>query len=1031
MISHLFLWGAFALLMGGAVTGYLRLKPALTQMYSQETEQLLQHTRLSRHISSIMSDANLALMQFSNGDIPGIFSENQDLLHAALQTLLEQVNEPKLREVIVLFDANLQTMFAQCSLLLQDITNANGRANNIQAELNLLSTAIAQNTKKGPLAEQHQHEEVITELQQSWQTLLAIERLRPLLERAPLVGNPPNKKKHIIPLLTRLENHTSRLAELLADIPEVDASQLQPLVNKYIQTQHALWQNQAMTLERFNTLLTSRAHLARSLEKLDEQAAGQGAKLLAQVQQKMLVASLSIVGLSALLAVLAFSFFTRTIRRHVTTPMRQMHSGIVSVTEGSFPPDVAFERKDEWENMKIALLGMANEMHNYYLFMENRNHELKEEILRRRISENEWCASREAFRSIFEYMDYGVFKITLNGALLECNPAFRKLIAMADSTPLDPENPPSIETLMPELDLPKLYRQLSEHDDIHFFDLQLQRSNKTRWISLYFKLKKGEQRHPAHIYGLARDVTDQKKQMEALRKAKETAEESAKTKSQFLANMSHEIRTPLGGVIGMTEMLSETPLDERQNKYVKAALQSAHSLMNIINDVLDFSKIEANRMKIDPVDFSLQEVLDSNLRSLGLQAKRKGLDFEIIVDEAVPAKLHGDPGRLGQILVNLVGNAIKFTLEGSVRLRVAPSFEFSKTGAQRYSFAVDDTGIGINPKNLQTIFDSFSQEDGSLTRQFGGTGLGLAISKRLAVLMDGSLIATNREGGGSTFELILPLPEATASEEKETKPEVRLNSQGLLGLRVLLAEDNAVNRLFATDLLRQAGMEVEEAENGRQALSMLQEKEFDLILMDIQMPLLDGIETTQLIRTSGAPYRDIPIIALTAHAMAHERQRFLDKGMNAHIAKPVDQKELFRILNTFAPLGKRQPATEGPAPEEPPILDTPAALTALMDNKNILKQMREKFIEQSQLWAEGLDGMKKKSDREKLADLLHSLLGSSGTLGAVYLRNVAEEMKPRVQPATEEELLEMADTISQALSRTIAAMTQERDNTTR
>ncbi len=405
---------------------------------------------------------------------------------------------------------------------------------------------------------------------------------------------------------------------------------------------------------------------------------------------------------------------------------------------------------------------------------------------------------------------------------------------------------------------------------------------------------------------LIREVAERREAEAAMAAAKEAAEAASQAKSVFLANMSHEIRTPLNGILGMAQVLAATELDETQQGFLKDIEDSAGALLRIINDILDFSKIEADRLEISMEPMSLRGVLASVAASLGVLAADKGLGLSTEVTEDVPDLLLGDADRLRQVLLNLAGNAIKFTKRGGVVIGVQcvetclPPEAAAQHPSQELLFTVSDTGIGIAPQDLERIFEPFTQADGSYTRRFGGTGLGLAITKRLVALMGGDIAVESVPGEGSvfTFTAVFDL-EADA-------PETAAPTQGvapapLPPLRVLVADDNRVSRDIIEKWLWQRGHVVSAAGDGRQALDAATTAAFDLVLMDIQMPGINGLEAARGIRA--LPDQDkasVYIAAVTAHAMPGDRERFLADGLDDYLSKPVAQAELDRVLTAAA-----------------------------------------------------------------------------------------------------------------------------------
>lgn len=374
------------------------------------------------------------------------------------------------------------------------------------------------------------------------------------------------------------------------------------------------------------------------------------------------------------------------------------------------------------------------------------------------------------------------------------------------------------------------------------------------------------------------------------------AEDATRAKSEFLATMSHEIRTPINGVIGMTGLLLDTELTQEQAKIATFIHSSGEALLSVINDILDFSKIEARKLDMEEIAFDFRCTLENIVEMFSVRAKDKDLEIVCVLDPRIPVTLYGDPGRIRQVVLNLAGNALKFTQSGKIIIQAELESEAESTSMVRIS--VKDTGIGIPSNRLGSIFDPFTQADGSTTRHYGGTGLGLAICKQLSELMGGTIGVESREGEGSTFWFTIALKRHDELPQDMPVHEA-VNGSICENKRVLLAEDNVINQMVAVSLLKKLGFIVDVAENGSEALKSLEQNHYDLVLMDCQMPVMDGYEATLVIRdpTSHVLNHAVPIVAMTANAMGGEREKCLAAGMNDYTTKPVKFEILKKVLS--------------------------------------------------------------------------------------------------------------------------------------
>jgi PAS domain S-box-containing protein len=504
------------------------------------------------------------------------------------------------------------------------------------------------------------------------------------------------------------------------------------------------------------------------------------------------------------------------------------------------------------------------------------------------------------------------------------------------------------------------------------------------------------------ILGIGVDITERRQLQDSLALARDEALEASRLKSEFLANMSHEIRTPMNGIVGMSELLMDSPLDDDQREMGSVIQKSAESLLGIINDILDFSKIEAGKLRIEPAEMELRAVVDDAIVLLLPTAEKKHLELTCEFDPALEGLLLGDSGRIRQVLLNLAGNAVKFTLKGRVSILIRRMEE--RATERVIEVRIQDTGIGISPAAQKQLFQAFTQADGSTTRRFGGTGLGLAISRQLVELMGGEIGLVSEEGHGSTFWFRLPLPKVSRENEsmRPIDREETLSNQIQPGLHFLVAEDNLTNQMVARGFLEKMGHHADFAVNGNEVLELLKRKSYDAILMDCQMPEMDGYMAARRIRAveveRGTP--PIPIIALTAFAMATDRAKCLEAGMNDYLPKPLRAEELQKALlrcnlaqrNGHARAGAQAARTKSSPPADALVADHVAQLRGLpgRERATLLEEVVEIFLRET---PDSLSNLGQLADRRafvETAKLAHRLAGSAASIGGKYMQAAAQ-----------------------------------------
>ncbi|ACQ93003.1 Hpt sensor hybrid histidine kinase [Tolumonas auensis DSM 9187] len=480
--------------------------------------------------------------------------------------------------------------------------------------------------------------------------------------------------------------------------------------------------------------------------------------------------------------------------------------------------------------------------------------------------------------------------------------------------------------------------------------------------------------------------------------ARDEAQAANKAKSHFLATMSHEIRTPLNAVINLSELLLETQLDDRQRKLTQGVCEGGRSLLQLVNDVLDFSRIEAGRLELVTTSFRLHDLLDGLASLFEKEAVIKKLHFGLSISPDVPDVIAADPSRLRQILQNLLANAIKFTEKGSVSIAVrmlAANQQKPPDSVPMMIFHISDTGIGISESDQQRLFQEFSQVDTNLDRRFGGSGLGLAIAARLVMLMGGKIGCHSVAGIGSTFWFTLPAKTNGVVHEQNIADD-----SGLLPVNVLLVEDSLTNQMVATAMLEKTGCQITIANDGYESLEKVRQAEFDVVLMDVSMPGMDGLEATRRIRAMGGRYLTLPILAMTAHAFAHDREACLEAGMNDYLSKPLQREQLYSLLKKWALNNDKGMVPEVVPPPVAmigttnPILDDRIIQTLLNDTSpDLFKQLVVIFLQESREHFDAMALSIPQGDLVAAAKSAHAVKSSAGALGAVALQDMCGQLE--------------------------------------
>lgn len=630
-------------------------------------------------------------------------------------------------------------------------------------------------------------------------------------------------------------------------------------------------------------------------------------------------------------------------------------------------------------------------------------------------TQNELIDKKTSLQTLLDSVAEGIYGLDAAGNCIFVNKSFLRILEYENESEILGKNMHHLihhshanGTLYP-IEECKIFKANDAHKSVHIDDEVFWKRDRTPVDVEYWSypmLKDG-----AFVGSVATflDIQERILNQKELIAAKEAAEASARGKAEFLATMSHEIRTPMNGVLGMLGLLDQSKLDSTQKHHVHVAISSATSLLGLINDILDFSKIEAGKMDLEMLEFDIKNELQDFVESLEYKAYESGLKLTLDTTEITYPNIITDPGRLRQILTNIVGNSMKFTQQGEVKITVSLTREDTTHG--RLFIDVSDTGIGIQTDKIATLFEPFTQADGSTTRKYGGTGLGLSIVKKLCELLGGSIRAASEPGHGSTFSVNLAVElgsdqvivQNTTQEMEDTYKE---NIPWPPKTRILLVEDNATNQLVAQGMLESIGLQCDIAANGLEALEAIRlsndTQTYTIVLMDCQMPEMDGYDATRAIRAgkAGEENKQLPIVAMTANAMQGDREKCTDAGMNDYISKPINLSVLKSalikwILKGEAPVqsNNEQPAVEQIAPENLPLWDKADALKRIGNNSALLHKIIESFMNDGLKSLNALRTALDEGNSEHAQLYAHSLKGAAGNVGALKLQNLTKHLE--------------------------------------
>lgn len=727
--------------------------------------------------------------------------------------------------------------------------------------------------------------------------------------------------------------------------------------------------------------------------KMDDDSIGE-AKILFEISESLAIidANRKLTFLLILIEITISTFIAYIIGSRLTSALNRLTHAAERIAEDEETQIPKVGRNgDEISILSDALHLMQERIRERKTKLNDAMVELKEDILKRNELESKLIYEKSINKTLVESANAIIAIIDKHGVMININPYGERFTGYSQQEIASEPYFWSRFLPIPMRDKVIGIIENAREGNItnSFQNAWISKEGKERMFEWSNALVLDENGAMQYVTTIGIDIMEQKERELELEKAKEAAEAAAKAKSDFLANMSHEIRTPLNGIIGLTELVLKTDLAPKQRDFLEKSNISSHALLDVINDILDYSKIEAGKFDLENKPFELNSVLSNIMSLFEFQALQKGLELELNVtlDESV---MIGDSLRLTQILTNLVGNAIKFTETGSVSINVILISE--DDDFMDLQFSIADTGIGMNHEAQKNLFQEFSQADTSITRQFGGTGLGLAISKQLVQMMGGDIGVESEPGRGSTFIFTAFFGKMKSSEIQSETEQVTVLQESLdaiKGVHILLVEDNKINQIVVLGLLDELGIHTDIALNGKEAIELVQNTRYDLILMDLQMPVMDGFEATKIIRTMDG-YDHTPIIALSAAVMQKDKELTSAVGMNAHLSKPIHKKELIdALLQWLSPFYQREDGSVVYSNKEPAgaFASAPYIINGI-DMKELLERIGTDSAKMKRYllyFCEEYGTIKSKLHSmsigsEEFHAMIHTLKGASGNL---------------------------------------------------
>ncbi|MBF8962404.1 PAS domain S-box protein [Pontibacter sp. FD36] len=652
------------------------------------------------------------------------------------------------------------------------------------------------------------------------------------------------------------------------------------------------------------------------------------------------------------------------------------------------------------------------------------------DITERRLAEEALKKSEKKYRDLIKYSQAYMCTHDMQGVILSVNPYLVEMLGYEEEEVIGKE----LKQFFPLLHrqyFPQYLKQFEDNTVVKGILCILRKDKEERFLN-YQNYKVSEDGQEPYVIGIAQDVTDRIQTERELKNAKEAAEESARVKENFLANMSHEIRTPLNGILGMSGLLHKTQLDETQLNYLKIINQSADNLLVVINDILDVAKIEAGKLELESIPFRIEETVQAAYQTLKYKAEEKDIALQLGTLDLPHTLLQGDPYRLNQILLNLLNNAIKFTEEGSVTLQAKTLEETAST--LTIEFAVEDTGIGVPADKKDLIFEGFTQAYSSITRKYGGTGLGLSICKNLVERQGGDIWVEDNPEGGSIFHFMITYPKSEVDQLPEDET-VDIDFGSLGAVKVLLAEDNEVNVFLAQAIMEEWGFQLDVAVNGLEAVEMVHQSAYDIILMDIQMPELSGIDATLQIRAMADEQKaGIPIIALTANALKGDAEKYLSAGMNDYLSKPFEAEVLYTKIASLLPEKRKSDQLEGaaiaPQQEEivpaEPLYSMEVIQKMSHNNEAFMNRARQLFADTIPVTVKDMHKAMEQEDWKMVSALAHKVKSTIDTMKIESLKEVVRFVEANAKQETNlVEVREGVSRIREVMLKVVAAISAE------